>query len=758
MDQVYLLEGLFKQSETIGKEYLLYLDIDRLLAPCYEAVSKQPRKPRYGGWESTGISGHSVGHWLSAMGQMYEATKDESLKDKVMYTIDELALIQSYDTDGYVGGFPRKCFDLTFSGDFEVENFSLAGQWVPWYSLHKLFAGCIDVYRLMGLNKALEVVVTLANWAKKGTDLLTDEQFQRMLICEHGGMNEAMADLYDITGNKDFLELAIRFCHEEVLEPLAQRIDQLEGKHANTQIPKVIGAAKLYNLTGEKKYKDMAIFFWNEVTTHRSYVIGGNSINEHFGPLNSEKLGVQSAETCNTYNMLKLTELLFGWDQKSEYFDFYEKALYNHILASQDPDSGMKTYFVSTQPGHFKVYCSAENSFWCCTGTGMENPARYSRGIYYSDQNNLFVNLFISSRFKSESNSISIKQETEFPLSDRANLFIEHTPVDEWNLHIRVPYWVNGQVIVDVNGQKEDVAILDSGYICIRRKWKQGDKVTVQLPMNLHMYVAKDDQNKIGFMYGPIVLAGALGKEQFPKTDILENHLSLNNHPLIDVPTLVTERDQILDQIYLIDEKSLTFETEEIGQPGQKKLKLIPFYQLHHQRYTLYWHVMNEASYNHFIDDEKETLKKLRERTIDEVQPHEQQPEVEHQLKKHNSRSGYFNVMQKGWRDCYAGGYFSYELKVSPNEKMALQVMYVNNESRIHIDGGWYKRQFTIEIDGTTLSEIKINNSENDEKLFVEECLIPFELTKGKETIEVKFTTDETEATGRIYEVRTVRS
>ena len=294
MDNVTLLEGLFKTSQDKGKEYLLYLDVDRLAAPCYEAVSQTARKPRYGGWESTPISGHSIGHWLSAASAMVAAAYDGQLKEKIDYTVDELAHIQSFDKDGYVSGFPRTCFDKVFTGDFEVEHFSLAGSWVPWYSIHKIFAGLIDAYSLAGNGKALEVVARLADWAKRGTDRMDDTQFQKMLICEHGGMNEAMANLYSLTGNRDYLDLSVRFCHKAILDPLSRWLDELEGKHANTQIPKVIGAARLYELTGNEDYQRAAVFFWNEVTKRRSYIIGGNSIGEHFGPPNQEKLDRKS--------------------------------------------------------------------------------------------------------------------------------------------------------------------------------------------------------------------------------------------------------------------------------------------------------------------------------------------------------------------------------------------------------------------------------------------------------------------------------
>lgn len=268
-----LLNGIFKDSQIKGKDYLIYLDIDKLVAPCYEAVNRTPKKPRYGGWESTGIAGHSIGHWLSAAASMYEVTQDEALMLKLEYAINELEHIQSFDRNGYVSGFSRTCFDNVFGGNFQVDNFSLGGSWVPWYSIHKIFAGLIDAYKFAGIRKALEVVTKLANWAKDGLENLTDEQFEKMLICEHGGMNEVMADLYLLTENKGYLNLAKRFCHQAILNPLSNGIDDLEGKHANTQIPKVIGAAKIYDITREEKYKDMAVFFWEQVTKDRKSVV-----------------------------------------------------------------------------------------------------------------------------------------------------------------------------------------------------------------------------------------------------------------------------------------------------------------------------------------------------------------------------------------------------------------------------------------------------------------------------------------------------
>lgn len=349
---------------------------------------------------------------------------------------------------------------------------------------------------------------------KKGTDNLNDEQFQRMLVCEYGGMNEALADLYSITNNQDYLELAIRFCHQAILDPLSKGIDELEGKHANTQIPKVIGAAKLYEITGNEEYKKMAVFFWNEVTKNRTYIIGGNSIGEHFGPIKKETLGVTTNETCNTYNMLKLTEHLYKWSHQTDYIDYYERALYNHILASQDPDSGMKTYFVSTQPGHFKVYCSHDDSFWCCTGTGMENPARYTRNIYYREDDNVYVNLFIASELVMDNKRIRMKQITDFPKSNKVKILFEESHAELVKLHIRVPNWVSGEVHAIIN-RTEQISVSKNGYLTIARHWDSGDTVEFELPMNLHIYSAKDNPAKVGLIYGPVVLAGALEKTEF---------------------------------------------------------------------------------------------------------------------------------------------------------------------------------------------------------------------------------------------------
>lgn len=752
MGKVELLNGIFKDSQDKGKEYLVYLDVDRLVAPCYESIGKIPKKPRYGGWEAMKISGHSLGHFLSAVASMYVATKDETLKEKLNYAISELAYLQSLDEKGYVSGFPRECFDRVFTGDFNVTRFELGDSWVPWYSIHKIYAGLIDAYVLIGNEQALDVVTKLSDWAKKGTDNLTEEQFDKMIYCEHGGMCEVMANLYEITKNEEYLELSKRFYHKETLTPLTKSQDELEGKHANTQIPKVIGAAKLYELSGNENYKNAAMFFWNLITKSRSYAIGGNSRDEHFGEMNTEKLGVTTAETCNTYNMLKLTEHLYSWNHKSEYMDYYENALYNHILASQDPDSGMKTYFVSTQPGHFKVYCSPDNSFWCCTGTGMENPARYIRNIYYKDNEELFVNLYISSKIELEDKGIILRQETKFPEVDKIKLIFEESEEKFMILNIRVPYWVNGEVKVVVNGTNE-YSKAEKGYISIEANWKKGDVIDVTIPMNIHVYASKEDSHKIAFMFGPLVLAGELGRENFPETDILEDHLKLNHYPGIIVPTLVTDNLNIEECIKPVKNSILTFETEAIGEHGKVKCRLSPFYALHHQRYTIYWTKVTTEEYKQTELTSADYQERLDKITIDLVNPNEQQSEIEHKMKSQNSHSDYSSEAGSGWREIIDKGHFSYEMNVDPNKQMYLVVTYWGSDKECFIDGERFIREFNISVNDSLISE-ELLNENKPYALFDKFYTIPKELTYSKSKIDVKFDSTKGKIAGKVFGVR----
>lgn len=581
------MQSLYGLSQQTGLDYVLRLDPDRLIAPCYQAMGKasEAKGKRYGGWEAQQIAGHSLGHYLSALADFYASTGNSKAKARMEYVISELKNIQR--EDGYLGGIESQPFDMAFGGEVNAEAFGLNGYWVPWYSLHKIYAGLLDAYKMGGNQEALAIVKKMADWACNGSDNMSEEDFQKMLLCEHGGMGEVMAELYDITKDIKYLRMAKRFTHKNIIDPLSKRVDALQGLHANTQIPKIIGAAKIYELTGDEYYGNAAKFFFETVIRHRSFVIGGNSVGEHFGPSDAEPLAKDSCETCNTYNMMKLAEHMFLWEKNSEYADYYERAFYNHILASQDPDTGAKTYFVSTYPGHFKVYGTEENSFWCCVGTGMENPGRYNRFIYYIENNDLYINMFIPSTLACAEKGLKLSQKTQFPYADTSEIEILQSSGSVLNIKIRVPYWIDGELTATVGDKVYRTR--EKGYLNISRMWQKGDKIIINTPMKLHQYTSKESLNKISLMYGPVVLAAALGRESFPPEDIVADHLSLMSWEGIDVPRILTDKDDITQWIRPVDKQALTFEIDKGITSDNQTIPLKPFYDIHHERYTIYF-------------------------------------------------------------------------------------------------------------------------------------------------------------------------
>lgn len=753
MLDVTLTNGLFKTSETTGLAFLLDLDIDRLLAPCYITAGLEPKKPRYGGWEAMEIAGHSLGHYLSAASIMYQSTKHPELKERIDYAVMELSDLQAHSGDGYVSGFKRDCFDEVFTGHFRVAPFSLGGSWVPWYSIHKIYQGLIDVYHFTGLALAKKVVYRLADWAERGLRNLSDEAFERMLMCEFGGMNEVFADMYLLTNEARFLTLAERFQHQVILEPLSKGIDDLAGKHANTQIPKIIGTAKLYQITKKAVYKDIVMFFYREVIDHRSYVIGGNSIGEHFGPSGTEPLGVLTTETCNTYNMMKLSAMIFEWDQQSHYYDDYERALYNHILASQDPVTGGKTYFVATEPGHFKVYCDKEESFWCCTGTGMENPARYWTDIFKQIDDTLYVNLFINARLTLEKETIQFQQTTRFPFDEKVRLTVTSGNGVTLTVKVRQPAWISGPMNVTVNNQVVSSKV-EAGYLTIQRTWYEGDEVAWCLPQAQHIYHNKDRQENVAFMYGPLVLAAALGREHYPETDVVGDHQVYNHHPLIHVPPLITDVP-LTDILTCIDEKTLTFRSLPVVGGTGEYYTFKPFFMIHHERYALYVDVLTEEASRTYTREAEELKQLLLSQTVDYVTPGEQQPETDHHLMEVNSRMGYLASVDSHWRDAYNHGYFSYQLKVI-DTPLKLRVTYFGGDDNVFMDDVWYPRLFDILVEGVAISTVHLQ-SEAPGELFECDYLIPVRLTKGKKQIEVKFQSRKQTVAGGIYGVRVLK-
>ena len=435
----------------------------------------------YGGWESAGIAGHTLGHYLSAISQQYAATGDIRFKTRIDYIVAEMAECQKAYGDGYIGALPP--LELRVLRDFKkgiIEpsgpHTFRGGAWVPWYTEHKVLNGLKDAWILGGNSDARDVALKLADWVDDLTAGLTPAQLQTMLSVEHGGMIDVMAEMYALTGNSRYLGTSRRFYHAAVLDPLLAGRDELLGHHANTQIPKIIGEARIYEVTGEPQGRQIAEYFWDQVVRHHTWVIGGNSDNEYFFGEEEAKdhLSAATAETCNTYNMLKLTEHLTEWEPRVEYADFYERALYNDILASQDPDQGMFTYFMSLKPGLFKTYSTPFDSFWCCVGTGMENHTKYGAAIYYHGSDLLYVNLFIPSVLTWKEKRLILRQETEYPRDDKVLFTVVAAPSSPVGLRVRCPGWAAGPVLFELNGRRLDVAASAGTYAEIRQPWKKG--------------------------------------------------------------------------------------------------------------------------------------------------------------------------------------------------------------------------------------------------------------------------------------------
>jgi DUF1680 family protein len=593
---VRLLEGPFRQAQERDGRYLLQLEPDRLLHNFRVNAGLSPKSPVYGGWESAETwadircHGHTLGHYLSACSLIFAATGDQRFKQRGDYIVTELRACQNAGKSGNICAFP--------DGETQFQNIKEGKRFVgvPWYTMHKIFAGLRDAYLYSNNRMALEVLVKLSDWAITLTQSLSDEQFQRMLNTEHGGMNEVLADVYALTREPRFLTLAQRFCHRALLDPLAQSRDTLDGLHSNTQIPKVIGFNRLYELTGQADYRTASAFFWRTVVENRTFATGGNADGEHFFPPADFLKHLSSAmtmETCCSYNMLRLTRMLFALDPSAIYADYYERALYNSILASQDPDSGMMTYFQPTRPGYLKLYCTPTDSFWCCTGSGMESHAKYGDSIYFHEADSLYVNLFIPSTLNWKEKGLTIIQTTRFPEQDRTQLQLTSSKPVNVTLNVRHPSWCQA-VTITVNGRKWVTSRQPGRFVAVNRVWHTGDIVEVQLPMTLRTEPLPGNQNVVAILYGPIVLAGRLGhKGLTPQADIIINERTYGDvlNDSVDVPALIGDPQQIVRQIKPLRGSALAFHTAGIGHPHD--VDLVPYYRIAHDRYNLYWKLVS---------------------------------------------------------------------------------------------------------------------------------------------------------------------
>jgi uncharacterized protein len=732
LSDVRLLDGPFKHARELDEAYLLSLDVDRLLHNFRVNAGLPSTAEPLGGWEAPGceLRGHFVGHYLSACALMYASTGHRRFKDKGDAVVAGLAECQARFTNGYLSAFPETFID-------RVEKPSQV--WAPYYTLHKVLAGLLEMHACGGNGQALEAARKFGDWVEARNARLTDAQMQRMLENEHGGMNESLAELYAVTGDPKYLRASLRFNHHKVLDPAAGHQDKLTGLHANTQIPKFIGNARQYELTGDSSLNNAARFFWDTVVNERSYVIGGNSDGEHFSPKEhlSQALGPNTTETCNTYNMLKLTRHLFCWDPQEAYAEYYERALYNQILCSQNPETGMMCYYVPLRSGSHKSYNGRTDAFWCCTGTGIENHAKYTDSIYFHNDQALYVNLFIASELDWKAKGLTLKQETDFPDQSTSRLTFNCKERVKLELKLRHPFWATSGFEVRVNGKiiREETSRPGS-WVALKRTWKNGDTVEISMPFGLRTEAFKDNPNRFGFLNGPIVLcAGVDLKKPYPAMVAEGADYLAGLKPVVGQPNTFTGPASLF---------------RIPGDEDKQGVTLEPFYRMHGNRsYVVYFDrftpaqwTLKEQDYLSAIQRDKE----LEARTIDRVNPGEEQNERDHNLQGERTSAG--DAWERKYRHAQNGGWFSWNLKVLPGEPQELVLTYWGGDSG---------RQFAILADGQNLATERLTASHPDQ-FFEQGYPLPPDLTQGKTKVTVKVQAAANSMGGGVFGVRMMKT
>ena len=729
LEDVRITDGPLKHAMDLDAQYLMSLDTDRLLhnfrINAGLASSAQP----LGGWEAPDceLRGHFVGHYLSACAQMYASTGDAQFKNKGHTIVAGMAECQAKLRNGYLSAFPETFID-------RVEK--RVNVWAPYYTLHKILAGLLDMYVYCDDQQALDAAKRFGDWVIERNSRLTDEQMQAMMGTEHGGMNEALANLYAVTGEEKYLKISLRFNHHRVIDPASRGQDTLTGLHANTQIPKFIGTARQFELTGDEALKTASLFFWNTVVHERSYVIGGDSDGEMFSPKEklSTALGPNTTETCNTYNMLKLTRHLFCWEPKAEYADYYERALYNHILASQNPEDGMMCYYVPLRAGSRKNFNSPTTDFWCCTGTGVENHGKYGDSIYFHDESkSLYVNLFVASEVNWKEKGIKLKQETQYPDEMKSKLvFICAKPM-ELSLNIRHPYWATEDFEIRVNGERIKEPSQAGTYAVVTRTWKSGDAIAIIMPFSLRTEAFKDNANRLAIMNGPIVLSAAVDMKKA-------------------YPAAVADKGQLLASLKPIVGKSNTFSGPPDlfripGEPTGTGVLLEPFYKQYRRNYEVYWDLFSSEGWKGKEQEyavELQHRKEFEARTVDFVNPAEEQNERDHNYRGEKSSAGDFG--DHHYRDAGEGGWFSWDFKVLPGQPQNLVITYWGEDRGRHFD---------ILVDGKKLATQQLTAS-HPGVYFDEVYSLAPELTESKGKITVRIQGSDTWV-GGVFGVRVMK-
>ena len=758
--KVKITAGPFSEAQEANLDYMLAMDPDRLLAPYLREAGITPVKESYGNWENSGLDGHIGGHYLSALAFMHAATGNQELQERMEYMLNWLHKCQEKNGNGYVGGIPggKAVWDEIRQGNIRASGFSLNDKWVPLYNIHKLFAGLNDVYQLTGDTLAKSILINLSDWFYGIMENLSDEQIQDMLRSEHGGMNEVFVNVADITGDQKYLGMANRLSHRALLDPLLAGKNELTGLHANTQIPKVIGYQSYAAATHNESWTQASAFFWDLVVDKWTVSIGGNSVREHFHSPDDFSTMVESnqgPETCNTYNMLRLTKLLLLSDPQPKYLDYYERALSNHILSTKHPVKGGFVYFTPMRPRHYRVYSQPQQCFWCCVGSGLENPGRYNEMIYTRDKENVYVNLFIPSELDWDEKDIRLIQQTDFPYSGHTEIELSLKDTEKFGVGIRIPSWVNNEdFTIEVNGTEQNYKLMHNNtYAVLQKEWKNKDKIRAVMPMDLRMEYLPDSSNWVSFLHGPIVLAAVSDSSDLDglfADDSRMGHVAHGKlYPVEEAPMLVAENEDLLAHVEKQPAKGISYKFRDIVQPAAfQNLELIPFYEIHEARYIVYWPVVDENE----LENKREEIRKREQEklaleaiTIDQVATGEQQPEAEHEFKGNFAYIGAGNNAY--WRETRR--WFSYQLEDRKNDAVALQVTYDGNDSG---------HEFLISLNDIVLDTVSLAGDQGN-KLFHVNYPIPESARSGKQNgmYELKFTATENNRSARIYHVRLLK-
>jgi len=747
LSAVRLTGGPLRHAQQLDAKYLLELEPDRMLSYYRQRAGLKPKAEPYGGWDGGGrnLTGHVAGHYLSAVSLMWAATGDARFKQRADYIVKELKEVQDKHGDGYLSALEggRACFDAVAKGDIRSGGFDLNGLWAPWYVLHKTYAGLRDAYRYADNRTALELEVKFAEWAEGILSKLTDAQTQQMLNTEFGGMNEVLADLYADTGDRRWLDLSYCFEHRSFVEPLKRHQDVLPGKHANTQVPKLVGSADRYVYAGEAGDVIAASFFWDRVVQHHSFATGGHGRNEYFAQPDalSDRVDGRTAETCNVYNMLKLTRRLFAIRPDAHYAEFHERALLNHILASMDPMDGRTCYMVPVGRGVRHEYSNMLHNFTCCVGTGMESHALHGDGIYYEAPDRLWVNLYVPSTAQWKSAGVNLTMETDLPEGESATLKLEFQTPKQFILALRRPSWAGEGFDVAVNGKAVDNLPGPGSYVELERTWSSGDEVTLVLPKTLRLEPVPDNPRRAAIMWGPLVLAGDLGAED--QKDIQRDSLSGQ----LKVPVFIAAERPVAEWLKPVADKAGQFRTAGVGR--DRDVDFVPFYRLHRRTYGVYWDLFTPAEWDQKKAEYaavQERHRKLEAATVGFAQPGEMQPERDFNYQAADDARVVRVLGRPGRR---AKSWFSFDLPVDPAHPMALVVTYNSDE--------WRRRTFEILVDGRRLKEQTVAKR-GPMRFFDVECAVPAELVKGKQKVTVRFQSTGGNEIAAVYGIRMIRA